>query len=54
VRRIAFGSEPAARAFVTGLAGWSVISDADPQWLPIVGDADGPTEYRARPASSSH
>ena len=53
VRRTAFGSAEQARSFADGLPGWSVIDNDDPRWLPMVGEAGGPTAYRELPPPSS-
>lgn len=37
VRRTAFRTEAAAAAFAADLPGWSVFSDTDPRWRPLVG-----------------
>lgn len=50
VRRIAFGARAAAEGFVAGLPGWSVFSDEDRRWRPMVGRPPEPEVDRPSPA----
>ncbi|MEJ7648615.1 MAG: hypothetical protein WKF57_06110 [Nakamurella sp.] len=45
IKRIAFGTQERAQKFADATPGWLVISDADPDWKPMVGSYDGPAQF---------